>query len=563
MDQNMSQFNLIDEPWVSVVYIDGHPEDVSLKTLFRDASNIREIVGDIPQQTLPLLRLMLAILYSAYSGEGAARTDPEKLRFWIHIWNKENFDIELIGEYLAEFYDRFYLIDRQRPFMQVPGLSYLGKKEYDPVSEMIADVPKPEKFLFSLRARNSINDVSLAEAARWLVFLQAYDTAGIKTPVDGNTYVNKGKVYAPKGSVGTGWLGAIGGVYLEGSNLFETLMLNWPLVDARSGNDPLFGNEDDLPTWERPVSGPNLEVKNSPVGPADLFTWQDRRIRLLINDAGHRVVGHICCYGDILTAADKQAFETMTAWRLSKEQQKKLGTAHLPYMPQPLDSSKAIWRGLEPLLMASAEHGDLRPTVIRWMERMREEAGSGKLLSKVSIHSQGISYGTQSSVYEDGIDDSIDIDASLLRHDSPAVAQVIQIVGQADDGVFELIKLVHRVEGSAGDKRGGNSLNAASDDVREYAYDRLDRVFRTRIENFDPTQDVLSYGQSWREEICRVLLNVGEQYIADSNASSFLDREVGRLSHMTAARAAAIFRGSVYKALGLTRQTNHVDTSEV
>lgn len=545
------------------MYVDGHPEDVSLKTLFRDASDIREIVGDIPQQTLPLLRLMLAILYSAYNGEGAARTDPDKLRLWIGIWNEGSFDIELINYYLAEFHNRFYLIDQQRPFMQVPGLSYQGKREYDPVSEMIADVPKPEKFLFSLRARNSINDVSLAEAARWLVFLQAYDTAGIKTPVDGNTYVNKGKVYPPKGSVGTGWLGAIGGVYLEGSNLFETLMLNWPLIDARSGSDPLFGNEDDLPAWERPVPGPNLEVKNSPAGPADLFTWQDRRIRLLVDAAADRVVGLIFCYGDILTAADKQAFETMTAWRLSKEQKKKLGTAHLPYMPQSLDSSKAIWRGLEPLLTASAEYGDLRPVVIRWMERMREKTGSGEQLSKVSIHSQGISYGTQSSVYEDGIDDSIDIDASLLRHDSPAVAEVIQIVSQADAGVFELVKLVHRVEGSAGDKRGGNPASAASDDVREYAYDQLDRVFRTRIRNFDATRDVLTYSQSWREEICRTLLSIGERYIADSSASSFLDRNVGLLSHMTAARAAVIFRSSVHKALGLTRYTGHVDTSDV
>lgn len=62
--------------------------------------------------------------------------------------------------------------------------------------------------------------------------------------MEGNTHVNKGKVYAPKGMLGTGWLGGIGGLYAEGRNLFETLMLNWVLYDTKFDSERyrLFGN---------------------------------------------------------------------------------------------------------------------------------------------------------------------------------------------------------------------------------------------------------------------------------------------------------------------------------
>lgn len=134
--------------------------------------------------------------------------------------------------YFNEWKDRFFLFG-DRPFFQVPELEYVGQKEYDPVSEMIADMPKPEKYLFAMRGLGTTDTLSLPEAARWLVFLQSFDTAGIKTPVKGNTHINKGKIYPLKGFLGTGWLGGIGGVYAEGANLFETLMLNWVLYDDR------------------------------------------------------------------------------------------------------------------------------------------------------------------------------------------------------------------------------------------------------------------------------------------------------------------------------------------
>lgn len=252
-------FSLLDEPWVQVVYLNGRPDEISLRQVFSDAPDVKELSGDIPQQKLPLIRLFLAILYRAYRVGGINEEQMREL--WKEIFSSEHFDMDIVDRYLDKWEDRFFLIG-ERPFFQIPDLEYVGAKPYSPVSGMIADVPKLNKYLFSMRSMEATDSISFAEAGRWLAFMQAFDTAGIKTPVKGNTHVNKGKVYAPKGMLGTGWLGGIGGLYAEGKNFFETLMLNWVLYDTKYDSERyrLFGNEQDIPVWEQDeVSSSDLD----------------------------------------------------------------------------------------------------------------------------------------------------------------------------------------------------------------------------------------------------------------------------------------------------------------
>ncbi|BDR52365.1 CRISPR-associated protein CasA [Bombiscardovia nodaiensis] len=554
MKELQSSFNLVDEPWISVVYTDGSAKPVSLTTLFEQASQIREIAGDIPQQTLPILRLALAILYRAYYRDVEQMSDQEWREDWAQTWADGKFDMADIREYLQEFHDRFNLLDPQFPFFQTPGLEYTTDKDYDPVSEIIADVPKPEKYLFSLRAKGTVHDLSLAEAARWLVFLQSYDTAGIKTPVAGNTHVNKGKVYPPKGAVGTGWLGALGGVYLEGQNLFQTLMLNWCLLDSSGRGDglPLAGRQSDKPVWEQQPAGTDMRMCDGAQGSASLFTWQDRRIRLIANEDQNRVTGMVICYGDSLTAVNKHDFESMTAWRENEKLGKELGLPQAPLLPRSLDSSKALWRGLEPLLKYSTDMGrDLRPGVIEWIESVQNlTASSLSPLNSVTIHAQGMSYGTQNSVFEDAMDDRVDIHAFLLRHDAPAVATILDIVQVTDKAVYELSRFVHLVEQTAGDKSKDAKAKATSTDVKERAYDELDPLFRRRIADFAPTQDPGVYGQTWKNQIHRLLLDIGREYLLDSSVSPFTMRDAGTMKHISAADSEVKYASALNKLLG-------------
>lgn len=539
-------YNLLDESWISVVYENGTANNVSLIRLFEDAPRIRSISGEMPQMYFATVRLALAVLYRAYE---FLDTSNEALRAaWKAIWDQGAFDMDYVAGYLQDYRDRFELFDVECPFYQVANLAYMGK-DCDSVSELMPEIPKPDKFLFSMRAPQSVNRLERNEAARYLVLAHAFDVAGIKTPVEGNSHVNKGKVYAPKGAVGTGWCGAIGGVFLEGNNLFQTLMLNWVLYDGRSNGFP--SGEDDAPPWEEPIMTADL-IERNPVGIVDMLTWQSRRVRLVPDEEADGVVGVVMCYGDVMTAVDKQRFETMTAWRESKQQQKKLNSPTIPWMPVTFDSGKALWRGLSPLLSAGADEGgstdDLRPGVVRWAEELVRR---GVLAPDwtLSIRAQGMTYGTQSSVYEEGIDDYVNLRALLFQKDAKAADRVVEVVGQTDAAVNELAKFVANMEIASGDKRRStdSTAKAFKDDVRDRAYGELDGLFREEIANFTAEVDPPEYCDAWRERVRAVLRSIARSYVDSAGRSMFAEH-----GDMTAGKAVRLFRWGLAKALGTT-----------
>lgn len=525
----MPSFDLRCDPWIPVTCIDGSYEELSLRELIERAPELRNIGGDLPQQALPILRLLIAILRRTF---GDPDLNHAKLkRWWIKTWNQGSFDADRVNSYLDRFSSEFNLFG-DHPFYQVPDLEYAASKDggFNPISELLADVPKPDKFLFSMRGKAAPDEISFAEAARWLIFSQAYDSAGIKTPVVGNTHVNKGKVYPPKGIPSTGWLGCIGGVYLEGENLFQTLLWNLVLYEeGPRGGSCLFGDQDDLAPWERAVPSPDYRVA-IPTGPVDLETRQSRRMRLVCNEDGTRVVGVICCYGDVMHPVDALKSELMTSWRESKAQQKKLQTAHVPLMPSPHEGGKAIWRGLAPLISVNIDGGvDLRPGVIRWMEMMKSGVeGVGTFPKRLSIHAQGMEYGTQSSVFTNGFDDSLLMGTALLRHDSPAVIQAVALVGNVERAVFELVKLAQEIEKIGGDKRAGAALSLTSDDVREHAYEELDVLFREYLAGFIDGVDPFVYTNEWALKMRTRLLMSGKRLVASAETPLFVTHDPGK-----------------------------------
>lgn len=142
----MGKFNLIDEPWIKVIYNEtGNCKLVSLEQLFKDAGNIKGIAGDTKTQDFALLRVILAILHTVYSRFDAYDNVYEKFTLddkfipsisiedigkgncinhkkalnntWKELWNKKSFT-NSIYKYLSKWHDRFYLFDEVYPFMQ-------------------------------------------------------------------------------------------------------------------------------------------------------------------------------------------------------------------------------------------------------------------------------------------------------------------------------------------------------------------------------------------------------------------------------------------------------------
>ena len=539
-------FNLATDPWIPVIYHDGVCREVSIEALFRDVNQIREISGDSPQQVEPILRLLLAILYRQLS-QGGTKTEDALLDWWGETWENGHFDLDGIVAYLSSVRDRFDLFDSSCPFYQVAGLEY-ADKDPDGVDELIADVPKSDKFLFSLRNRNRIDGLSFAEASRWLIFQQAYATAGIKTPVKGNTHVKSGKVYPPKGAVGTGMLGAEGGMFLEGANLFQTLMINLVLFDNARGGRPIVGCEEDVPSWERGEISPDYRIPSpgEPYGPVQCYTWQSRRMRLVPNDDGTRVIGVISCYGDIPVVMDKEGSEPMTAWRTSTSQQKSLGLSYVPRLPKSHDPTRAIWRGLASIVSVGQD-GDLRPGVVRWIERLRyEEVLSPEEFPVVAIHAQSMAYGTQNSVFADAIDDKFDLSVSLFEHDSNACNRALATIDSIDQAVGKVVNFVSNTQKAAGDKASTSVAAQERNRVRESVFAELDAICRSRLAHFPNESGAVEvYCADWRDEVRRRLLSYASRYLNECDRSFFEEHD-----GMTVGRAMAILRAGLFETLG-------------
>lgn len=542
-------FNVADDPWIQVTMRDGTFREVSLRFVLKNSQDVASIGGDIPQQAVAIVRLLLAVMYRSYGlAYESDMSHIQLMSLWNQVWEEEMLDSEIIDDYLDEFHDRFDLFG-EKPFMQVAWLEYASRdKEFDPISELIADVPKPEKFLFSMRSKVAPGVISFAESVRWLVFYCCYDFAGIKTPVKGNTKAKGGRVYAPKGLPGVGWMGSIGSVVIEGSSLFRTLMLNWSMFDERTSSGRLFGIEDDLPSWERDDIYPDSS-EYSPVGPASLFTVLDRRMRLIPDESGSGVRGFIGCYGDIVRPTEASSFETMTAWRESEQQKKKLGLAVAPLMPVAHDCSKALWRGLGPLLVSTSgsNRKDLRPSVIWWFGRLRDE-GVRDLPTALRIHAQGIEYGSQSSVITNAYDDVVEIGNALMNGDQVAVSYAVETISKIDEGVSHLVTLSKQLQAASGSKRDGDPLKRASADVRERAYLALGDLSRERLREFTAGCDANAYCLEWRNEAKAILVRLGRQCEAESETPRF-DRQRG----LSAAEAWTKFSEGLAKVFGTVK----------
>lgn len=114
----MVGYNLIDEKWIKVRYLDGRIKRVNLHTLYRDAPLIAEIEseqfkdGFFEKYRFCVYRLLTVIIMDAYSlSEEFDEIKKEELL------EAKEFD-NVIFQYLEKYHDRFDLLDEKHPFMQ-------------------------------------------------------------------------------------------------------------------------------------------------------------------------------------------------------------------------------------------------------------------------------------------------------------------------------------------------------------------------------------------------------------------------------------------------------------
>jgi CRISPR system Cascade subunit CasA len=500
-------FNLLDEPWLLVRGLDGGVHELSIVDTLQRADRLAGLAGDVPTQVFALTRMLLAVLHRALRG-------PATVDEWEALWRAEQLPEQEIAVYLEAHRERFDLFHPIAPFMQVAGLR-TAKGEVSELNKLIADVPNGHPF-FTTRQGGDIS-LSYAEAARWLVHCQAFDPSGIKSGALGDDRVKSGKGYP----IGVAWSGLLGGILPEGRTLRETLLLNLIPHD--------FGGRTrdravDLPVWERKPFGAAEQPSNDliPPGPVTLFTWQSRRVRL---HADHgRVNAVLICNGDRLTPQNMHTTETHTGWRRSEPQEKK-HRVPLVYMPLEHSVERVIWRGLEAMLPGASrgQGAEAAPrvsaTVTEWLSLLSTE----RLVEPtypVRMRTVGMTYGSNSSVTEEIVDDALSIQAVLITQDAAELkGAAVSSVQAAEHAARALGFLAANLTRAAGGDPDGPRARAV-----ESAYAALDPMFRTWLAELGPGVDPIDCQVEWHRSADTAIRRLGGDLVAAASPASWVGR---------------------------------------
>lgn len=481
------RFNLVDEAWIPVRLKTGEVAELSLQDFFKRVYEIDRIQTDNPLTDVAILGVVLIIFARAtFLSEGVKTFGGAAP--WIRQMREPDADnLAAVLGYLEIFKDHFWLVGGDRPFMQVHDLR-TAKGDTKPVSRLLLD---SESEYFSVRAEKTLDSLSFAEAARYLLTIQAWDYSGIKSGAVGDPRVKGGKGYP----LGVGWYGTTGKVIVHGANIMETLL--YSLDYEQLTDDESFAL--DLPVWERAepdtaaprayTGGPAAQYKDEPVpasGMCEILTWQSRRIRL--HHDSERVTSVLVANGD--KWFDRNTYtDPLTGYRYSKNQSSKTEQV---WMPQAHSAERTLWRGADALLTRltpESEKQNKPAPVIR-------QLGSGRYFptdAEVQVQLVGVEYGNQSAVIENIISDSMTLELSLLTDEGVSASQMMRENIQATmDAAIALGQFA------------GNLLRAAGReyefraDATEAVLNRMEESFRLWLAGQGATDDISARKEEWQ-----------------------------------------------------------------
>ncbi|MFR5932497.1 MAG: type I-E CRISPR-associated protein Cse1/CasA [Oscillospiraceae bacterium] len=501
-------FNLLEEPWIRVLRPDCRVEEVSLRQALLQAQAYSDLAGELPTQDVAVLRLLLAVLHGVF-GRVNAQGQPVEInnissavRQWRSLWELGRFPEQPIVDYLEQWHDRFWLFHPKRPFWQVPeaeiGTKYTSAKLNGELSESGNKLR-----LFPAYAGTGKTELTYAQAARWLLYINGFDDTSSK----------------PKGtglpSVGAGWLGKLGLIQAVGNNLFETLLMNLMLLQDAS---KAWGEE--KPCWEldHPRSGERIEI-SQPDNPAALLTLQSRR--LLLHRNGDRVIGYALLGGDFFEKTN--AFcEQMTIWRTTQEKK----DAPFIYLPKRHDPSRQFWREFPTIFTerSSADTPIHTPGIVRWMTLLQnptQHCLSSKTLVRFRV--TGVEYGDKDFFVTDTFQDELSFHISLLDEIGRAWRNIIKgEIHRCEQFADALGKLARDLAQAA-----GAGEKDVSQSAKEQFYFRIDQPFRQWLYSIDPDWDEEETDASlaaWREQSRKIAYALGHQLVEEAGPTAFVGR---------------------------------------
>lgn len=519
------EFDLLESPWIKVATPSLEQKEVSLTEAIAHAHEYVNLAGEMATQDAAVLRVLLAVaitVFYRYDADGNEEelseendsTAEDVSERWGDYWIKGKFPEQAVGEYLRAYSERFWLFHPKTPFWQVNDLRYGTNYEVKcllgNVKESMNKATRPH---FSMTSGEEITRMNYGEAARWLVHLNAY---AINVKSDKNAPGTE----AP---VGTGRLGRLGLVMVNGQNLFQILMLN--LCAVRSDGS-LW--EKPSPTWEQEPRRDQGHEIGIPDNLPERYTIQSRRI-MLMRDTDSHITGFRALGGDFFPT-EKDYGEPMTLWREQKVD-KKTGEEE-PLAPQKHNPAVHAWREFPALLCrgGGAEEKAKRrsPGVVQWIHFLRDNNQKiMKSIPLITFRMVGMEYGDgMSYTYGDCINDSLTMAAELLdelgkiwvNHITEQVHKCHAVSTEALSHFSKKIGLLYS---------GDSSKNSVKDTLIGKYFFSIDSAFREWLASIDPQlEEREGKIKEWESVSYRYARKIVEDYVATLGQSLLVHREV-------------------------------------
>ena len=526
----MPRYNLLDEKWIQVVSKDT-VEKVSIKELFAGAAKYKELAGDMKTQDFAVMRVMLAILHTVFS-RFDSKGDPYEFfevdeksflqigeleendledyedalyQTWIDIWNAKEFP-KVVYEYLEKWRERFFLYDDKYPFFQVTkeviekdaagGGEFYGKN----INRLVSESNNKQAY-FSPKDESYKEYIVDDELARWLITLQGYIGTSDKKKV------GSAKTYSK------GWLYDLGGVYLQGNNLFETLMLNF--VIAHNENNNLLKTQ--KPCWEAETIEKNIELyfHNGIGNIASLYTAWCREI--FIDPNRTKEDKFVCFIAKLPEIEHSDAFlEPMTVWKYNDT-----GEYKDKYRPRKHDANKSMWRNFG--LLTGVGEGTRKPGVIEWINKLCDISESDELgfnkenitLCAVCMLDDG---NATSWAPIDEVEDTLNLKERVLV-DTGDNGWIIRINKTISDTKAIIDTVLKRFIFDLLEIR-----NMEKSDVSKYVeqfYFRIDLSFRNWIESIDIDNDKDTKEIEWRNVSKKAMKEYVDELVSNAGLRDY------------------------------------------
>lgn len=544
----LGRYNLLDEPWIMVMTEDGENKKVSLKDVFRHAHEYQSLAGDMVTQDFAVMRVLLAVLHTVFSRVNAEGETYKYLTLderyvpqneieeddaddygedlfgtWGTLWKKGCFP-EIVETYLEAWRDRFYLFDETYPFYQVTKESIapdkINTKKAGTIfgknmNRLISESANPKNIaLFSSKDGFGENKEVLSEdeVVRWLITYQSYSGLTDKS------VFKKGDYKVGEGS--PGWLFDIGGIYINGNNLFQTLWLNCMLWHTEEA----YRIERQCPCWEYTgeyVISKYLN-KKSITNLAALYTDWSRAVYI---SPSIDITKGFSLQSVILPKIEyeNRFLEPLTMWISSKDEKD-------VFKPKEHNINESFWRSFGLLIPINKEERYREPGIVRWIKRLREYVKS----SCIQFSAVGMKKGGKKSLCMpiDEIYDELQLPYEVI-----ADAYWIPRINDAVEETKEVIESIYgRFLRDVKDIRRLGDTSGFVGKEKEKLYFIVDAPFRRWLSQLKVDDGKEEAIKEWRKRLKVIVETAAEKIRKNAGHRDYIGIDLGKDSETSGAK---------------------------